>query len=189
MLCPNAKYGCKEKISDTENRNHEEECIYKPCCCPLLGCDFIASSEDLSDHFDYKHRDLLIEFSYGHSFVVFLKSNDENTVLREKNNGKLFILNNSTSILGNTVNIYCIGPKSSELEYNYDILVDSKIYKLKLQSSAKIVQQFTSTTLSPEFPVIPFDSSGALKLEICINFPTVHHIYFSIFELILEIFV
>jgi hypothetical protein len=37
--------------------------------------------------------------------------------------------------------------------------------------------------------VTPFDSSGALKLEICITLPTVHHIYFSIFELILEIFV
>jgi len=183
MPCPNAKHGCREKISYTGNRMHEEECIYVPCYCPLSGCDFVASSEVLSNHFSNKHGDSQIKFSYGHSFIVSLKSNGETFVLQEENDGKLFILNNNTMILGNAVNICCIGPNSSGSEYSYDILARSEICKLKLQSFAKNVQRFTLATLSSEFLVIPFRSSEPLKLEICIT-PMVPPIFFSLFFLL-----
>ncbi|AES99122.2 putative E3 ubiquitin-protein ligase SIN [Medicago truncatula] len=169
MSCPNAKYGCREKISYIENRKHEEECIYELCYCPLSGCDFAASSEVLSNHVSHKHRDSHIKFSYGGSFIVSLKSNDETIVLQEENDGKLFILNNRTTLLGNAVNICCLGPNSSESEYSYDILASSQICKLKLQSFVKNVQRVALATLSSEFLVIPFASSEPLKLDICIT--------------------
>jgi hypothetical protein len=65
MPCPNAKHGCREKMSYTGNRKHEEECIYVPCYCPLSGCDFVAASELLSNHFSHKHGGSQIKFSYG----------------------------------------------------------------------------------------------------------------------------
>ena len=80
MSCPNEKHGCKEKISYTD-RKHEDECIYLPYYCPLSGCDFAASSEVLSNHFSHKHGDSQIKFSYGHSFDVSLKANDETIIL------------------------------------------------------------------------------------------------------------
>ena len=169
MPCPNAKHGCKEKISYTD-RKHEEKCIYVLCDCPLSGCDFAASSEVLSNHFRHKHGDSQIKFSYGYSFTVSLNSNDEIIVLQEEYDGKLFILNNRSMLLGNAVNLCCIGPNSSESDYSYDILATSQICKLKLQSFMKNVQQVPLATLSSELLVIPFPfGSEPLKLDICIT--------------------
>ncbi|WJX58577.1 RING-type E3 ubiquitin transferase [Trifolium repens] len=156
--CPNEKHGCRELLSY----------IHEPCWCPLLGCDFVASSKVLSNHFSHKHADSQIKFSYGDLFVVSLKSADKIIVLHEENDGKLFILNNSTTLLGNTVNICCIGPNSSEFEDSYYIFTRSQISKLKFESLAKNIQHITLATLSSEFLVIPVGSSEPLKLEICI---------------------
>ncbi|RHN56826.1 putative E3 ubiquitin-protein ligase SIN [Medicago truncatula] len=170
--CPNAKYGCRVTNRYIRQRDHENECIHKPCYCPFSGCDFVESSEVLSMHFCHKHGDSQIKFSNGQSFVISLKSNDETIVLREENDDKLFILNNSTTLLGNAVNICCFGPDASESEYSYDILATSQICKLKLHSFAKNVQQITLANLSSKFLVIPFSSSEPLKLEICITCAT-----------------
>ncbi|KAK2378085.1 E3 ubiquitin-protein ligase SINA [Trifolium repens] len=172
MSCSNAKYGCMEKISYIGNRNHEEECIHATCYCPISGCDFVGSSKVLSNHFSHKHKDSQIKFCYDHSFIVSLKSNDDILVLQEESDDKIFIFNNSTTVLGNAINICCIGPNSSESEYSYDILAKSQICTLKLQSFAKNVRQFTLTTLSSDFLVIPFGSSEPRTIEICIT-PTI----------------
>ena len=172
MPCPNAKYGCRVKNRYIRQRDHEDECIHKPCYCPFSGCDFVESSKVLSMHFCHKHGDSQIKFSYGQSFVICLKSNDETIVLQEENDDKLFILNNSTTLLGNAVNICCFGPDASESEYSYDILATSQIRKLKLHSFAKNVQRVTLANFSSEFLVIPFGSSEPLKLEICITCAT-----------------
>jgi E3 ubiquitin-protein ligase SIAH1 len=164
--CPNEKHGCRELLSY----------IHEPCWCPLLGCDFVASSKVLSNHFSHKHADSQIKFSYGDLFVVSLKSADKIIVLHEENDGKLFILNNSTTLLGNTVNICCIGPNSSEFEDSYYIFTRSQISKLKFESLAKNIQHITLATLSSEFLVIPVGSSEPLKLEICITPHKVPHI-------------
>ncbi|WJX63877.1 RING-type E3 ubiquitin transferase [Trifolium repens] len=169
MSCSNEKYGCKETISYSEKRKHEEECIYVPCYCPLSGCDFVASSEVLSDHFSHKHGHSRICFSYGSSFVVSLKANDEVIVLQEKTNGKLFVLSNSKVHLGNAVNISCIGPNSSKPRFRYDILARSQIGCLKLQYITKNIQRSTLATPSSEFLLIPYGDFEPLKLEVCIT--------------------
>lgn len=181
MSCPNEKYGCRETISYTGKRKHGEECIYVPCYCPLSGCDLVASLEVLYNHFNREHCDSLIEFSYGHPFIVSLMSNDETVVLQEENDGRLFTLNNSPiRSMGNAVNITCIDPKfSTEAGYSYDILAKSKFRSLKLHSFPKNVHKATLAIDSTEFLVIPnsyFSSSGPLKLEICIT-PKVHPVF------------
>jgi E3 ubiquitin-protein ligase SIAH1 len=169
ISCPNEKHGCRETISYCRNRKHEEECIHEPCYCPLSGCDFVASSEVLSSHFSHKHGDSRNKFSYGHSFVVSLNSNDETVVLQEKNDGKLFILKNITMLLGTAVNICCIGPKSSESKYSYNILAWSQMSELEFHTFAKNVRRVSLKTLSSEFLVIPFGFSEPLEIEICIR--------------------
>ncbi|KAL5102091.1 hypothetical protein RYX36_006418 [Vicia faba] len=173
ISCKNEKHGCREKISHGGNKEHEEECIYAPCYCPHPGCDFVASSEVLSNHFSHEHEDALIKFSYGHSFTVSLKSSDETIVLQEENDGKLFILNNSSMSMGNAVNINCIDPDSSDAVYCYDIMAMSKICSvLKLHSFTKRVQKITLPTISSEFLLIPFwffVSSEQVDIEICIT--------------------
>ncbi|KAK2430658.1 E3 ubiquitin-protein ligase SINA [Trifolium repens] len=147
--CPNEKYGCRETLSYSGNKNHEE-CIYVPCYCPLPGCDFVASSEVLSNHFSVKHEDSRILFTYGYSFYVSFKFDDEAIVLQEKNDGKLFILNNN--------------------RYHYDILAKSQVGKMKLQSVTNNVQQSTLTPPSSEFLTIPFGYFEPLEPKICITF-------------------
>lgn len=171
MPCPNEKYGCRETIDYSQKTKHEEKCIYVPCYCPISGCDFVASSEVLSNHFSNKHEDSQIKFSYGQSFIVSLKSDDDAIILQEKYDGKLFILINSTitTLLGNAVNICCFGRNASESEYSYGIKARSQRCKLKLHSFVTNVQQVTLGTLSPEFLMIPNGSSKPLKLEICIT--------------------
>lgn len=159
VSCPNRKYGCK----------HEEKCIYKPCYCPFSGCGFVANDTVLSNHLRFEHRDFRIKFCYGKSFVVSLKSNDETIVLYEENDGKQFILNNSTTHLGNAINICNFDQNAGWFEYRYDILATSQKCKLKLHSIVKSVQRVTLENLSSELIVIPSGSSSLLKLEICIT--------------------
>ncbi|KAK2378088.1 E3 ubiquitin-protein ligase SINA [Trifolium repens] len=106
ISCSNAKYGCREKISYIGTRKHEKKCTYAICYCPISGCGFVsASSKVLSNHFSHKHGDSQFKFSYDQSFIVSLKSNVETFALHEENDGKIFIFNNSTIVLGNAVNI------------------------------------------------------------------------------------
>ncbi|WJX63875.1 RING-type E3 ubiquitin transferase [Trifolium repens] len=167
--CPNEKYGCRETISYSGKKNHEE-CIYVPCYCPLPGCDFVASSEVLSNHVSCKHEDSRFLFVYGNSFDVSLKFDDEAIVLQEENDGKLYILTINSNLMGNAINISCIGPNSSEPGHYYDILAKSQASKMKLQSVTKNIQQSTLTLPSSEFLVIPFGFFESLEPKICITF-------------------
>jgi E3 ubiquitin-protein ligase SIAH1 len=172
MFCPNEKYGCKEKTSYIKYREHVEECIHVPCYCPLSSCNFVGSSEVLSNHFNHQHEDSRIKFSYGHSFIVSFKSNDETIVLQAETDCKLFLLNIRLVRLGNAVNISCIGPHYSDQHYHCDILVRTQICTLKLLSFLKNVQRVSLATLSSNFLLIPFDHFGSsefLELEICIT--------------------
>ncbi|CAJ2652963.1 unnamed protein product [Trifolium pratense] len=90
--CPNEKHGCRETISYIGKSKHEEECIYVPRHCPVSSCNFVGSSEDLSNHFGHRHSKH--KFFYDHYFYVSLKYNDEAIVLQAAIDGKLFILNN-----------------------------------------------------------------------------------------------
>jgi hypothetical protein len=151
-----------------------------PCYCPFSSCEFVASLEVLSSHFSHKHEDSRIKFSYGHSFVVSLKSNDEIMVLQEETDSKQFVLINSPVSLGNAVNISCFGPYYADPpHYHYRISARSKICSLKLESVPKNVQRVTLATLSSKL-LIPFDYFGPselFELEICIT-PKVPHISF-----------
>jgi E3 ubiquitin-protein ligase SIAH1 len=143
-----------------------------PCYCPISGCDFVASSEVLSNHFSHKHSKP--KFSYDHPFCVSLKYHDEAIVFQAAIDGKLFILNHSSMLMGKAVlvNISCIGPNLSDDEYIYDIMARSKKCSLKLQSCTKNVQRIALATISSEFLMIPFGYFGSLeplRLEICIH--------------------
>jgi len=164
--------GCGETISYDGKRKHVEECIHEPCCCPFLGCQFVASSEELSNHINREHVDSQIKFSYGRSFIVSLNSKDETILLQEEKYGKLFFLRNSIMHMGNSVSMCCIGPNSSIAEHGYSIMARSKKCNLYLHSFLKNVQQVTLATHSSEFLVIPsccFGSSELVNLKIYIN--------------------
>lgn len=178
ITCLNAKYGCKEAVSYSNKNDHEKECIHAPCTCPHSGCNFVASTKELTLHFSCKHKGSAVHFTYGRVFSVFLKVANEVIVLQEQNGADLFMLHNNVEGLGNIVNVSCIGPNSLKTVYHYDILARSQGCCLKLQSFAKNSQgRNPIDTTSTGFLLIPyvfFGSSGQLKLDICIRCNVTH---------------
>lgn len=174
ISCPNAKYGCKETVSYSKKNDHENQCIHAPCTCPHSDCNFAASFMKLAIHFRCKHKGSATYFTYDRPFSVFLKvDNDEVIVLQEQNGADLFILHNKVEILGNIVNVNCIGPNPLKSVYHYDILARSQDKCcLKLQSLAKNTRGRNAMDPDSGFLLIPpefFGSSGQLKLEVCIR--------------------
>ncbi|KAK7319334.1 hypothetical protein RJT34_04053 [Clitoria ternatea] len=170
MSCLNANYGCKEMFSYSKKNDHEKECIYIPCSCPHSGCDFVASSKELSLHFSHRHVGSGTQIIYDKFFTTFLSTDQKAIVLQEKNNANLFIVHNNHEALGNMVHISCIGPKSMA-GFHYDVLARSQGSTLILQSFTKIIQGQSSEAPSKEFLLIPsgFFGFGRLKLDIRIK--------------------
>ncbi|XP_057432836.1 E3 ubiquitin-protein ligase SINA-like 7 [Lotus japonicus] len=176
VTCQYANFGCKKTMSYNEKKNHEEECIYVPCFCPISECNFVASSKLLSTHVREKHEASRIQFSYDHSFLVSFDDDvREPFVFQEQSDGTLFVLNKDIWRLGFVVSITCIGPtifnSCSESGYPYDILAKSQGCEVKLESITKNVLRRTLALLSSVYLVIPFDldSPEPLNLEICIR--------------------
>ena len=170
VSCPNAKYGCKEMFSYSRQNDHEKECIYIPCLCPHSGCDFVASSTELSLHFSHSHVGSGIQFIYDTFFTVFLNIDHKAIVLQEQNDANLFIVHNNHQLLGNLVHITCIGPKW-KTRFNYDILARSQGSSLILQSYTKIIQGHFADAPPTGLLLIPSDffGSGQIKLDIRIR--------------------
>ncbi|KAG5029163.1 hypothetical protein AAZX31_05G114600 [Glycine max] len=173
MSCPNANYGCKETFSYSRKNNHEKECIYLPCSCPLTGCDFVASSKELFLHFSHRHVGMGTRFAYDKFFTVFLSINQRTIVLQEKNDGNLFIVHNNHEHLGNIVRISCIGPKSMA-EFQYEVLARHQGNALILQSFTKIVQGQYADAPSSTFLLIPSCLFGSPQLKLDIRIKS-HH--------------
>ncbi|XP_020234551.1 E3 ubiquitin-protein ligase SINA-like 10 [Cajanus cajan] len=170
MSCPNANYGCKETFSYSRKNDHEKECIYLPCLCPLAGCDFVASSKELFLHFSHRHVGFGTQFQYDKFFTVILSTDQKTTVLQEKNDANLFVVHNNHEHLGNVVRISCIGPKSMA-EFQYEVLARFRGSTLILQSFAKITQGQFADAPPNAFLLIPsgFFGSRPLKLDIRIK--------------------
>jgi hypothetical protein len=51
---------------------HEEECIFVPCYCPLLGCDFVEQMQ------------IFVRGLEGETMAIMVKSSDKVVNLKEK---------------------------------------------------------------------------------------------------------
>ncbi|XP_015583002.2 uncharacterized protein LOC8268630 [Ricinus communis] len=168
-LCRNNEYGCNRILDN--NDDHEETCSFSPCACPLLHCNFIGSSEQLSLHFSGKHWDTGRRFRYNSPLSVSLGMNEQFLVLQAEEDGILFLLSKSTESIGNTTTITCIGPSSSKEKFLYDIIAGRGVSSLRLKSSTEYFPGRVEGFPPMDFLLIPFcfvSSSGQLELELCI---------------------
>lgn len=170
-LCRYKDFGCTETVEYMKNNDHEETCIYTPCACPFFNCQFIGSSEQLSLHFSSKHWDSGRHFRYNSPFSVSLAMNESFLVLQAEEDGSLFLLNKGDESIGNTVMITCIGPRSSEGSFPYDIVCERVKSSLRLKSSTQNFPGWMKRFPPLDFLLIPFSflgSSRQLDLEVCI---------------------
>ncbi|XP_058091562.1 E3 ubiquitin-protein ligase SINA-like 10 [Magnolia sinica] len=172
VTCHNARYGCKERVSYSNKLTHAESCVYMPCACPIPDCAFLGSADQLSFHFGSNHwAASSIRFRYNCPFPVSLDKNGPFIVLHGED-GRLFILNNSTEHLGNAVAVTCIGPNSSMGGFSYDLITRKGGRSLRLQSFTRSIKRRTDASVSSmDFLLVPHDFHSCveqLKLEVCI---------------------
>ncbi|KAJ9183204.1 hypothetical protein P3X46_007101 [Hevea brasiliensis] len=167
--CQNKEYGCNGILD--YNNDHEETCIFSPCACPLLNCNFIGSSEQLSLHFSSKHWDSGRRFRYNSPLSVSLGMNEQFLVLQAEVDGVLFLLSKGVESIGNTITITCIGPSSSKEKFLYDIVAGRGVSSLRLKSLTEYFPGRVEGFPPMDFLLIPFrflGYSGLLELEVCI---------------------
>lgn len=156
--CRNMKYGCKETLEYCKRKysmesHHEKTCIFVPCSCP--HCDFIASSEQLSDHMGYKHSESITRFSYDCFFSIPMGNFGNFVVLQEEKDGDLFILFNNVKPFGNMVMVRRLGPCLTERKYFYELKADNKSCLLWVESSMTSVQNRVGNSPTSNFLVVP----------------------------------
>ncbi|GFS36895.1 hypothetical protein Acr_00g0048580 [Actinidia rufa] len=167
-LCRNKDYGCPESVNYMEDADHEETCVYAPCACPLQGCSFVGSSEQLSLHFSSKHWDCGRHFQYNCPIPVSLHTDEQFLVLQAEEDGLLFLLNKGIENIGYALMITCLGPSSSKERFCYDLVSERGINSLRLKSCAHSFPGRLEGLPPTDFLLIPFSylsSSGQLNLE------------------------
>ncbi|XAR51482.1 Phosphoprotein phosphatase [Bertholletia excelsa] len=175
--CQNRVYGCTETVDHLEKNDHEETCVYAPCACPLNGCSFVGSSEQLALHFSSKHWDSGRRFRYNCPLPVSLHKDECFLVLQAEEDGLLFLLHKGIENIGHTLMITCIGPSSSKGHFFYDLVSERGISSLRLKSSTHNFPGRVEGLPPIDFLLIPFSyvtSSGQLNLEVCIWNSTEH---------------
>lgn len=170
MSCQNIKYGCKEWMTCNKKSEHEKACMYTPCSCPHLGCNFVSSTKKLYQHFSSNHVNSATHFAYNCSFSITINFNDKFLVLQEQNDGILFILDNETESVGKMVKVSCIQPRFMG-GFFYDLTAKTKGCLLRLQSFTNSTPSHVHSPTSSGCLIIPsdfFSSCGQLKMDICI---------------------
>ncbi|XP_048327788.2 E3 ubiquitin-protein ligase SINA-like 10 isoform X2 [Ziziphus jujuba] len=179
ISCSNTKYGCKELVRYSDKKSHESTCIHSPCSCPHPGCNVVSSAGNLYQHFRCKHLDCAVRFQYNRTFNVALDANERFQILQEQDEGVIFLLNNSSELLGNLLTVSCIWNRSFS-GFFYDIVAKSQGNSLRLQSFTECTKRRSNSILvTTGFLLVPQNfrnSSNELKLELCIwskdSFPT-----------------
>ncbi|GAV75817.1 HMG_box domain-containing protein/Sina domain-containing protein/PMD domain-containing protein [Cephalotus follicularis] len=169
--CRNKEYGCDETVDFRKNNVHERICIFAPCACPLLDCNFVGSYEQLSLHFSSKHWDSGRRFRYNSPLSFSLETDEQFLVLQAEDDGVLFLLNKGTESIGNTLMITCVRPSSSKEQFLYDLVVGRGMSSLRLKSLTENYPGRVEGFPPIDFLLIPFHflvSSGHLELEVCI---------------------
>uniref|UniRef100_A0A7N0SZR9 RING-type E3 ubiquitin transferase n=1 Tax=Kalanchoe fedtschenkoi TaxID=63787 RepID=A0A7N0SZR9_KALFE len=170
VLCQNSLYGCSERPSLNVRKDHEDKCIHTPSTCPISGCSFLGSCQQLSRHCSARHSASVKRFQYNHLLSFSLEKDCRIIILQEEKEGALFILNNASEMYGNVVTVKYIGPLLSKRILSYDLLARQDINTLRLQSFME--NHSALVGVSSCFLIVPhafFNSSRLLKMELCIR--------------------
>ncbi|CAI9752948.1 unnamed protein product [Fraxinus pennsylvanica] len=175
IACENEGYGCKQLISYSYKLDHEKACIYVPCSCPHLACDYVGSFEGLYTHFVINHSNCSQRFHFSLTVSISFDKNQKQLFLQEKTERTLFVLNRSIDRLGSLFDIVCIGPTSARRRYSYTLAAkDGGESSIRLESVADNMPKWIAHPPVKKYLLVPNDfvgSSGRLQLEVIIWSP------------------
>ncbi|CAN1122852.1 E3 ubiquitin-protein ligase SINA-like 10 [Linum perenne] len=170
--CPNAAHGCKEIITYSKKLSHEKDCVYAPCQCPISGCSFSNSAQQLCQHFTSNHKNRAFRFQYNTTFPAFFASDHKLLILQEEKEEILFLLTNSEELIGNMIKVSCVGPSSYKGRFFYEVSAKSgEGSSLKFQSFAENVLKIDYDVPPGGYLLLPASFFGRYKqisLDVCI---------------------
>ncbi|XP_010556279.1 PREDICTED: uncharacterized protein LOC104825614 [Tarenaya hassleriana] len=180
LPCPNAKQGCTKKFVYGEGSSHVKECLFIPCSCPALDCNFMGSYKQLNTHFRDEHRNILRKISRGKEEYVCLSINDNETeVFEEEKEGVLIVIQSFLVANDLRVSVSCIAPPVRGVgEFSYTLetrlegegettlTFDSKMRNIQEVSMEPPVECFM---LIPSYMFYGIGSKGVKTVRICIS--------------------
>ncbi|EOA21278.1 hypothetical protein CARUB_v10001631mg [Capsella rubella] len=178
--CPNTKFGCTEYVFYGLESTHEKECLFSPCPCPALGCDYTGSYRDVGYHY-YTYVDTCLTplhpyelFTYDKSSSVRMNISDKVKILVDKINNTLFAVQCFREPYGVCVTVSCIAPSSPEMQtcsYHLSYTVDGHTMTYKSPGMKNVVEVSFQTPLE-NFLFIPHSSllGDLLEMKLYIGF-------------------
>ncbi|KAL3526987.1 hypothetical protein ACH5RR_011643 [Cinchona calisaya] len=169
LLCRNTKYGCKQMVKYSNKHEHENMCIFAPCSCPILVCNFVGSSRQLYSHFRLRHSIHACTFLFNMRFLISLEKSQRYLILQESHESIIFVLKHFSERHGSAINVVCIAPSSSSARFSYDLIVKDGDTSIKLQSSVENIPKWVDCPPVKKFLLVPnyyTSPSGHLKLAV-----------------------
>lgn len=176
VQCQYKKYGCRETVSFCEKVDHEEQCLYIGCSCPIPGCNFVSSSNHLYAHFRKEHHESANSFCYNSFVNVLFNVKDKFCILHNIEDDNIFVMEIfKVENVGSAVTVSLIGPRDAKQMFLYDLEASTGSAFLRLSSAnANTIQSVTvaGRCLHPsmDFLLIPyslsFSSSYLVTIEI-----------------------
>lgn len=174
VSCPNAKYGCKENMLYGNRFSHERLCVFTPCSCPVLNCNYTGYYKDLNNHVRAKHKADVIPFVWDTSLSISLDLDEKSTVLQEENDGEVIVVQVFTSLYALYVSVRCIAPLAPEVGKFSCSLVNQTVDSLLKQGfMVNNIQKLRNVQPDDGFMLIPYyllsGDDENLDLQICIG--------------------
>ncbi|XP_044956878.1 E3 ubiquitin-protein ligase SINA-like 10 isoform X1 [Hordeum vulgare subsp. vulgare] len=122
--CTYASYGCREIVSYTGRRSHEEDCPYTPYYCPFDGCTYHGMQ--LYNHIHDRHAASAVVVPTGSRRVaVRLEKKMPFRVLLHGDGARVFLLLNGGEVLsGRSLSLVCMSPRpmgKAEARYKMEV--------------------------------------------------------------------
>ncbi|KAK9109496.1 hypothetical protein Sjap_017556 [Stephania japonica] len=123
-----------------------------------VGCKFVGSSEQLSQHFKDNHSSERTEFAFGKPFSVRVKLYEPFVAL-QSSDGPMFLLNNFSTITSNSFTIASLGNNNSKFKNLYHLTLKTGDDILTFSSRAKVINRKNeSSTLNSCSSLLLLDS-------------------------------
>lgn len=173
VSCPNAKYGCKENTAYGNRFSHEKVCVFTPCFCPIVDCNYSGYYKDLNNHVRAEHKDDLISFVWNTRLTLSLDLNEKTTILQEENDGDVIVVQVFKALHAVYLSVSCIAPLAPGVgKFSCGLLNITVGSLLKQGFMVKNVQKVTNELPEDGFMLIPsylLSGNENLNLQIWIG--------------------
>lgn len=182
--CKHACYGCRQRLSYTDKKAHEEDCEHRPYFCPYPDekCVWQGALKDVYKHFVSTHQNVI---TMEGTDIIFLATNVNQVgaldwTMIQSCHGRHFLLSLEKVQLGEGCQQYfaacrMIGTMRDAADFDYLISLESNNRTLKWKSKPRSIRESFVTYTNADFLVLNkstvelFSEDGNLALNIVIK--------------------